>query len=62
MTRIFEVKTICPPKGKDELDVHSTYRVAALDAEKAIAKAKRHANWATGWEKVISVNLLASTD
>lgn len=62
MTRIFEIKTVCPAKGKDEPPVNSSYRVSALDGERAIAKAKKNKYWNVGPEKVLSVALLAETD
>lgn len=62
MTRIFEVTTTCPNTNRDGKPVSSTYRVSAIDAEKAIAKAKKSSNWAVPYERVMSVILLASTD
>lgn len=61
MTRIFEIRTICPAKEPGAGLVHSMYRVCALDVEKAIAKAKKNKNWMLGPEKVMSVILLAET-
>jgi hypothetical protein len=62
MTRIFEVKTTCPAKAREEGHISSTYRVSALDAEKAIQKAKRNKYFMVGPEKVLSVVLLAETE
>lgn len=62
MTRIFEVTTICPSKDKGRDPVGSTYRVAARDAEQAIAKVKKAETFSEPWEKVMTVALLASTD
>jgi hypothetical protein len=62
MTRIFEIKTTCPAKSTGTPPVSSTYRVSALDGEKAIAKAKKNKHWNVGPEKVLSVVLLAETD
>jgi len=61
MLRIFEVKTICLAKGRGRPPVHSTYKVAAADVEKAIEKVKKLSDW-SNLERVLSVALLASTD
>lgn len=57
--RIFEVKTDAPKIGGGRME--DSYKVAARDAEKAIAKVKQKDNFVDG-EFVVSVNLLAATD
>jgi hypothetical protein len=61
MTRIFEVKTTCAAQNGGA-HIESVYRVSALNAERAILKAKKCKGYELSAERIMSVTLLASTD